>query len=359
MKKRIILFVLLGLFILGGLIFVYIIINKNQKVSKKVTESTNLSKGEIVIDHNINLNNYSSNITINDGGEYTLSGNFKYSIIIDTITPVTINLNNADIESSTSGAIINKGTGDLNINLANDSINTVSDGGTSAFDAAIYSTGKLTLNGTGKLTINGNQTDGKGILCENGSLTINDGIYIIKSALNGISLLDNKSNIIINKGTLYIDAGGNGILSSNSLTINDGTLFIMSGEENTNAAIKTKIGYEINGGTVIAIANNDLESPLATSKQKTMCFKLQDDVGANSIVSLKYYNNEIITFKGTKKFNNLIISTKNIYESKYSLYKDGNDTGTYQYGIYNTSNYQNGVKINDYEVTKTVNEYEN
>lgn len=347
---------LLWVIIIGSIC--YLIISKNQKISSQTTQVTNLNTGEVVSDNNINLNNYTSNITIKDAGEYTLTGNSKYSVIVDSTGDVTLNLNNATITSSSSGAIIGKNAKSLTINLLKDTKNVVSDGGSSSYDATIYSNAPLIIDGTGKLTVTGNQTDGEGIATETNDMTINNGVIMITSNDDGLNAGGDGGTITINDGTLYIDAKGDGIDSNKDLIINGGTIFVMSSESGGNAGIDTDKGYTVNGGTIVALGTDMIEAPLDTSTQKVMCFTFKDYYGADSIYSLMKNDNEIISFKSTKKFKTMIISTKNITMGTYAFYKDGTDTSTAPYGIYLTKKYTGGTKINTYKVTKTVESYE-
>jgi hypothetical protein len=343
----------IAVFVVCNLVF-----SKTEKISNNTTQTTILSEGEIIIDKDVNLNNYASNITIKDGGEYTISGSLKYSVIIDSDSNVTLDLNNVNIASTASGAIINKGTGNLIINLVDNSDNKLSDGGTSSYNAVIYSSSLLTINGTGKLTITSNQENGAGIETETSDLIINGGTYIITSQNDGLVTSEDGGTITINNGSYYIDAKGYSIDSNKDIIINDGSLFLMGGEGSGKAGINATDGYNINGGTLVSLGSDMLELPLDTSKQNSMCFKLKDYVNPSSIVSLLNWDSEIVTFKSTKKFNTAIISAKNLYHGTYTLYKDGTDGGSAIYGFYETGKYTKGTKINSYELSNVVGSYE-
>jgi len=52
-----------------------------------------------------------------------------------------------------------------------------------------------------------------------------------------------------------------------------------------DAGIDTDDGFEINGGTIIALGSDMLEKPEKSSKQKSVCFELNTKIakGANIV----------------------------------------------------------------------------
>jgi len=154
---------------------------------EKETKATDVEEGQEVIDTNIDLSKYNSNITITKSGEYTLKGEFKNAVLVNAESDVTLILDNVKIENNTTATIANIGTSELIIKLADNSNNTLSDGGASEYDSCIYSNGKLTIEGNGTLNIYGNQEEGEGIATETNDITINGGIINIECQDDGIN----------------------------------------------------------------------------------------------------------------------------------------------------------------------------
>ena len=164
--------------------------NPMEEETVKDTKKEDVDAGSNVEVYNIKLNEYNSNINISNGGEYNITGEFKYSIIVDSTERVTLNLNNVTIDSTITAAIANKNSGELVINLEDNTTNILKDSGSSEYDGCIYSEGKLTIEGNGKLKVYGNQEEGEGIATETNDITINGGDIYIESAddgLNGIN----------------------------------------------------------------------------------------------------------------------------------------------------------------------------
>ena len=82
----------------------------------------------------------------------------------------------------------------------------------------------------------------------------------------------------------------------------------------------------INGGEVIALGSDMLQSPDSSSKQKSVCFNLNTAITSGTKVTIKNNNEEIITFEAKENFKTLIISNDKVVSGTYYLYKDGEKT---------------------------------
>ncbi len=298
-----------------------------QEESQKETLASDIDAGQEVTKSNIDLSQYSSNITITKSGEYTLKGEFQHSVLVNAESDVTLILDGVNIENTITAAIINVGTSELTIKLADNSNNTLSDGGASEYDACIYSNGKLTIEGNGTLDVYGNQEEGEGIATETNDITINGGTINIECQDDGINAGGDGGLITINDGEIYIKANGDGIDSNKNLIINGGNVYTMGSSVGGDAGIDTDDGFEINGGTVIALGSDMLEKPENSSKQKLVCFELSTKISNGTKVSLKNeLDEEIISFEAKEDFRTLIISNSKLTSGTYYLYKDGEKT---------------------------------
>ena len=299
----------------------------NEEKAEKETKASDVDAGQEVTVSNIDLSQYNSNITITKSGEYTLKGEFKNAVLVNAEGKVTLILDNVYIENNITATIANKGTSELTIKLADNSNNTLSDGGASEYDACIYSNGKLTIEGNGILNVYGNQEEGEGIATETNDITINGGIINIECQDDGINAGGDGGLITINDGEIYIKASGDGIDSNKNLVINGGNVYTMGSSVGGDAGIDTDDGFEINGGTVIALGSDMLEKPEKTSKQKSVCFSLNNKIPKGTKITLKSeLDEEIIYFETKEDFKTLIISNSKLTSGTYHLYKDGEKT---------------------------------
>ena len=117
----------------------------NEEKTEKETKASDVDIGQEVLNSNIDLSQYNSNITITKAGEYTLKGELKNAVLVNAESDVTLILDNVNIENDITAAIANIGTSELTIKLDDNSNNTLSDGGVSEYHSCIYSNGKLKI----------------------------------------------------------------------------------------------------------------------------------------------------------------------------------------------------------------------
>lgn len=297
-----------------------------EKIEKN-TKADDVAFGTEVTEDNINLSKYNTNLTITKPGEYMLNGKFAHSVLVNTDKDVTLALNGVEIKNDITASIANIGCGTLTIRLLDNTVNTLEDGGSSEYDACIYSNGPLVIEGTGELNVFGKQIEGEGIATDSNAITINSGKIRIECEDDGLNAGGDGGTITINGGDVYIKANGDGIDSNKDLVINGGTIYTVGSALGGDAGIDTDAGFEINGGTVIALGSDMLEKPKESSKQKFVCFNENSKIMKGAKISLKNEAlEEIIIFDADEDFRTLIISDNKLVSGIYKLYKDGENT---------------------------------
>lgn len=368
-KDKIIIYILSNIVVIGYMLGTITIITNNfilndKKIEQQTTkDKVTLDESNSVAESTIDLNNQSTDVTITKGGTYTFSGSFKHSIIVDAENEnVEIVLNGVNITTENTATIIGLNANKITITLNENTTNVLTDGGNSEYDGCIYSNAELIFNGNGALIVNGNQNDGEGIATEAKNITFNSGTYKITSIDDGINAGGDGATITINDGTFYIDASGDGIDSNKDVIINGGIIFVMGSDVGGDSGIDTDDGYTINGGFVVALGSDMIETPNNTSKQNTLAFTLDNTISKDTIVTLMKDEEVIVSFKSTKNFKTIIISTEDLTNGNYTLYTGGSNTGVLSNGIYKGGTYTKGniVSVNNYEsfsINKTVNTY--
>ena len=290
----------------------------------KETTADDVDAGKTVNSKEINLSEYNTNLTISEAGTYTLTGSFKNSVVVNANGDVTLILNGVNIESTVTAAIANGTTNALTIKLADNTINNLSDGGSSEYDGCIFSYGKLTIEGNGTLNVNGKQEDGEGIATKSCDIVINSGNINITSQDDGLNAGGSGGSITINDGKIYIKANGDGIDSNGALTVNGGNLYTIGSSQGGDAGIDTDEGFTLNGGEIIALGSDMLEKPESTSKQKSVCYELNTKVSSGSTVEIKNASgNTIISFEAKEDFKTLIVSNEKVNGETVYLYVNG------------------------------------
>jgi len=324
--------------------------NKNSITNKEEDKRDDISYEEVT-DKEINLSNYNNNIYLSKSGTYSISGNFNYSIIVNGIGDITLELDNVSIESNNYPTIINKGSNKLKIRLKEDTKSTLTDNGTSSFDSVIYSTGPVVVEGEGTLNINANQSIGIDVY-EN-DLTISSNLNI-KAKSYGLVTSGEGGLIDITDGNIYINSSVSNIKSKGSITINGGLIFLSGAE--SDAPISSDDGYVINNGTLVSLSNDTYETPLKTSKEYSILLKLKDNVSKDTLITLvNSKDKNVLSFTSDIEFNTLVISSKKITKDTYTLYKDGTMEGSSTNNIYTDGTYKKGSLLyKKIEVTSNV-----
>lgn len=285
-----------------------------------------VDSGVLITDSSINLNDYSTNITINKTGNYTLTGTSTNSVLVDADGDVTLILDNVNINSQITSAIANIDKNKLTIVLADNSTNELKDNGESQYDGCIFSYGPLVIEGNGTLNITGNQNDGEGIATDTNDITINGGNINITSNDDGINAGGDGGTITINNGNIYVKASGDGIDSNKDIIINGGKLYTIGSALGGDSGIDADGNFIINGGEIIALGSDMLLPPNTSSLRKSISVTLPQVVQSGSELILKNQNNEIITtFTANENFRTLILSTDKLVNGKYILYKNNNE----------------------------------
>ncbi len=327
-------------------------------------DKVELDESNAVTSEKINLSSYNTDVTINKGGSYELSGEFSNSVIVDTENEdVELIFNNVKITNEKTAAIVGLSAKSITIHMKDDTENVLSDGGNSEYDGCIFSNAELMFNGSGKLVVNGNQNEGEGIATESKNITINSGEFVITSNDDGINAGGDGATITISGGTIYVDASGDGIDSNKDAVINGGTLFVLGSDVGGDAGIDTDAGYIINGGTVVALGSDMIETPGNTGKQNAIAFSLNDKINKDTMVSLTKGNEAIISFAAPKSFKTVIISSASLVNGDYKLFTD-NSSENQNYGIITDGSFTtaNPVLVNNqdtFSVNGIVNSFGN
>ena len=225
-------------------------------------------------------------VTITAPGTYRLSGTLSNGQIVvdqDGAGTVRLVLAGAGISSSTSAAINVVDAGDVVVELAAGTTNTLSDAsgyvypaGEDEPDAALFSSADLVITGTGALTVRGNQFDG---IASKDGLVIESGTITVIAADDGIR---GKDYLEVRGGTLNVTSnGGDGLKATNDgdpalgyTTISGGSVTVaaaddgVKGESSTNITAGSLVvtrsfeaieGLKVNisGGTVDVTSTDD------------------------------------------------------------------------------------------------------
>jgi hypothetical protein len=179
----------------------------------------------------LRLDDFGSEVYLNSGGDYILSGSLNGHILIDAKEQnVHLFLNGVSITSAGGPAILlpdNSGE-KLVITLVDGTDNTISDNGDfrdyDEYEGAIEASCDITINGTGTLAVNGYYKDA---IRSKDIVKILDGNYTLKCKRNGIMGND---GVLVSAGNITISSEKNGIKTSKKGEDGRGNLIISGGD---------------------------------------------------------------------------------------------------------------------------------
>lgn len=199
-------------------------------------------------DETITLSN--EQMTISQGGSYTLTGESNASVVVNTQEDVRLILDGVNIVSETGAAIVIEDADNVYVTLADGSDNYLEDASTRSdaeINGTLYSTADLAIAGSGSLTVKANYQDG---IVTKDDLVITSGTIIIEAVDEGIR---GRDSVTISGGAISIVAGGDGMKTTNSEEADRGYVYISGGSVTIDAgddAIKAATFMTIDAGTI-------------------------------------------------------------------------------------------------------------
>lgn len=255
-------------------------------------------------------------ITISEGGDYTISGTLSNGmIIVNSSDKVKLRLNNANIHNEDGPAIYILDAKKAFITMEEGSVNMMSDGSvySSSYDVkgTIFSNDTLEIKGNGTLNVTSSYSHG---IKSDDDIIIENGIINITAATDGLHAND---NITISGGTISITAGSDGIESEGDIVIDGGTLnfaveddgihaettlVINNGELNVNKSyegLEAKTEMTINGGSINIVSSDDglNAENMITINGGTLYMNTEGD-GIDSNGSLEINGGYILLYSG-------------------------------------------------------------
>ncbi len=231
--------------------------------------SAEITLGEVIQSNDSSVAINGTTATITKEGIYRLSGSIADGqIIVDAHNAkVQLILDNAEISSNTSSAILARDCDKLFLTLAPGSVNSLSDSGSYVYedeaaqepDACVFSKDSLVINGEGTLNITGNFADG---IHSKDDVIITGGAVNITSKGDGIK---GKDYTAICGGSLDITSGEDGIKSTKTGDTALGFVYFSGGDIKINAqqdGIQAETDVVITDGTFSITSGNGAESPV-------------------------------------------------------------------------------------------------
>lgn len=206
-------------------------------------------------------------VTIKNEGTFEISGECSNGqIIVDALDAnIYFVFNGITLHCQDSAPVNVVNANNVYISLADNSVNTFTDGdtykleaGTNEPDAAIFCKGDLNISGNGTLNVTSLYNDA---IASRDKLVIESGRIVINSKNHGIK---GKDLLSIIGGNISVFAGSDGIKSTNDIDSSKGYVSISGGKLQIDAqdeAISAVTYVNISGGEInITTANNGIKA---------------------------------------------------------------------------------------------------
>ena len=134
--------------------------------------------------------------------------------------------------------------------------------------------------------------------------------------------------IVIDGGTLTVDAEGDGLDANGSIEINGGTIVVNGPTSGANAALDYDDNGTLNGGTVLFVDNGQMTMGFGSdSNQAYLMASIQGTAGS-TVEVVDSSGKTVASLKASKSFSTVLISSPEIKEGENYTIKVGSNTTT-------------------------------
>lgn len=165
-------------------------------------------------------------------------------------------------------------------------------------------------------------------------------------------------SLTINGGTVYVNAGGDGIDSNGYIVMTGGALVVDGPTDNGNGGLDYNNYFTVTGGYLVVAGSSGMAQNISDSS--TQCGALVAVSGGTAgtpVTMADSDGNVIISFTPAKSYNALNISTPDMKTGAvYTIYQNGTLTGSTQIvkDCYTGGTIEGGTELTTFEQSSTV-----
>lgn len=276
-------------------------------------------------------------ITI-ENGEYTIDSEDDG---IHSNNSITVNAGTVNIASKDDGVHADTeltiNNGDIKVSESDEGLEakyiTINDGNidiTSSDDGINASSGSSNTLDSGNVPGAGNRPEMPAN--ENSENTLgNNGGMMSGGGQGGFNESDG-SELVINGGIVHVNAGGDGIDSNGTITINGGEIYVDGPTSGGDGALDYADTCEINGGILVATGSIGMATaPTSGSTQYSVNAAFSKTYNGETKVTVKDSSgNEVLTYTPAKNFQSFVFSTDKLKSGEtYTIYAGDTQEGTF------------------------------
>ncbi|MBR5363391.1 MAG: carbohydrate-binding domain-containing protein [Oscillospiraceae bacterium] len=271
-------------------------------------------------------------ITIGKGGTYEISGTLSNGQILITTDKkkVKLHLNGASITNKAGSAINCQNAKKLTINSLPGTVNYLEDGGVHDEDkGTVFSEDTVQIKGEGELNIKANYAHG---IQSDDDIVINGGTLNIEAAK---SCLHSNDGIEINAGVNYCLGGTNGIKTDGFINITGGSSVFIGGVREEKGAIYCDGSLSVTGGSFWAIGNTCTTPDASLTTANVIGLMFANSQPAGSLVNVTSGNNGIFTMTSPNNYKYVVYSGPELLlNAEYAVNYGGSTDGSGDHYVY-------------------------
>ena len=292
-----------------------------------------IENGEYTIDSEDDGIHSNNSITVNAGTVNIASKDDG----VHADTELTINNGDIKVSESDEGLeakYITINDGNIDITTSDDGINA-SSGSSTTLDSGnapeVGNRPEMPANENGEVDTNaGNRSEMPAN--ENSENTLgNNGRMMPGGGQGGFNESDG-SELVINGGIVHVNAGGDGIDSNGTITINGGEIYVDGPTSGGDGALDYADTCEINGGILVATGSIGMATaPTSGSTQYSVNAAFSKTYNGETKVTVKDSSgNEVLTYTPAKNFQSFVFSTDKLKSGEtYTIYAGDTQEGTF------------------------------
>ena len=276
-------------------------------------------------------------ITI-ENGEYTIDSEDDG---IHSNNSITVNAGTVNIASKDDGVHADTeltiNNGDIKVSESDEGLEakyiTINDGNidiTTSDDGINASSGSSTTLDSGNAPGAGNRPEMPAN--ENSENTLGNNSRMMPGGGRGGFAESDGSEFVINGGIVHVNAGGDGIDSNGTITINGGEIYVDGPTSGGDGALDYADTCEINGGILVAAGSIGMATaPTSGSTQYSVNTAFSKTYNGGTKVTVKDSSgNEVLTYTPAKNFQSFVFSTDKLKSGEtYTIYAGDTQEGTF------------------------------
>ncbi|MDY7078196.1 MAG: carbohydrate-binding domain-containing protein [Chloroflexota bacterium] len=199
---------------------------------------------------------------------------------------------------------------------------------------------------------------------ESALITTNDGNIRLVTSDDGLNATTgngggqaDSSYFYINGGYVVVNAEGDGLDSNGTAVMTGGVVIVQGPTTSKNGPIDVNGEFVISGGFLISAGSAGMpEIPSTTSTQNSIAVAFDSALSGGTLIHVETVDGEeVLTYESPKAFQLFVFSSPELQtNTTYTVYVDGEATGTVTDGLYSDGRYTPGTQATSLAISSSV-----